>query len=280
MLLQDTLNARHIFCERVFLCEKCFKLCSFVTIKFKNMKPFISLLFLGLFIFNVSAQDILEETRNLDPFNRVIAAHGINVKLIYNDLEEAHVKVKGAALEDVITEVEDMTLKVRMKAKLLQDVTVMVEVSYKQVKYVEANTGAYIETVRPLWGEKVKLYTITGGVIKAESEADDVVAVTSGASTIEVYGKTKHFDAAANLGGKIDAFELKTGNVKVKSNSGSTINVFSSDTIEARASVGGMVNIKGDPSEKDFKSSLGGEIKVIKSNPAFGKDLIRDEDEK
>ncbi|MFB6343380.1 head GIN domain-containing protein [Saccharicrinis sp. FJH62] len=244
------------------------------------MKSFLSLLFLIFFVSAVNAQETLEETRNLDPFNRVIAAHGINVKLIYDDMEQAHVKVKGAALEDVITEVEDMTLKVRMKAKLLQDVTVMVEVSYKQVKYVEANTGAYIETVRPLWGEKVKLYTITGGVIKAESEADEVVAVTSGASTIEVYGKARKFDASANLGGKIDAFELKTGNVMVKSNSGSTVNVFSSDSIEAKASVGSTINVKGDPTEKNFKTSLGGEIKEIKPNPAFGKDLIKDEGDK
>ncbi|MFB6320394.1 head GIN domain-containing protein [Saccharicrinis sp. FJH54] len=246
------------------------------------MKKLLSLLFLMTIVSGLSAQvdSIREETRNLDPFNRVIAAHGINVKLIYNDLEEAHVKVKGAPLEDVITEVEDMTLKVRMKAKLLQDVTVMVDVSYKQVKYIEANTGAYIETVRPLWGEKVKLYAITGGVIKAESTVSEVEAVTSGASTIEIYGKAKQFDANANLGGKVDAFALKTGNVKVKSNSGSTINVYSSDSIQAKASVGGIINIKGDPSEKDFKTSLGGEIKEIKPNPAFGKDLIKDENDK
>lgn len=242
------------------------------------MKPLLSLFFSMILVASVFAEDPLEETRKLEPFNRVIAAHGINVKLVYNDLEEAQVKVKGAGLEDVVTEVEDMTLKVRMKAKLLQDVTVMVRVSYKQLKYIEANTGAYIETVRALWGEYVKMYAITGGVIKAETETDKVDAVTSGASTIEIYGKTKQLEASANLGGKINAFELETGNVTAKSNSGSTVEVFTNDTIRAKASIGGIINIKGNPSEEDLKSSLGGEIKKIDTKPVYGKDLIRDED--
>lgn len=242
------------------------------------MKKIFSTLFMVMILGNLMAQDILEETRKLEPFNRIIAAHGINVKLVYNDLEEAHIKVKGAGLEEVITQVEDMTLKVRMKAKLLQDITVMVDVSYKQIKYLEANTGAYIETERPLWGEYVKLYTITGGVIKAETETDKVNAVSSGASKIEIFGKTSKLEASANLGAEIKAFELKTPNASAKSNSGSTVEVFASDSIYAKASVGGIVKIKGNPQEKEFKSTLGGDIKEIESNPVYGRDLIRDEE--
>jgi hypothetical protein len=223
-------------------------------------------------------ENFLEETRKLDPFNKVIAAHGINVKLVYNDLEEAYVKVKGAGLEEVITEVEDMTLKVRMKARFNQDVTVMVELSYKQLSRIEANTGAYIETVRPLWGESMYVYSVTGGVIKAESEVEKVVAVTSGVSEIELYGKAQQLDATANLGAKIKAFGLKADEVIAHAKSGSDIQILALEKADIKSSLGSVVQLKGDPDDKQFKTSLGGEIKELGLKPEHGLDLIRDAD--
>ena len=236
------------------------------------------LIILMLFLSALSnAQEIKEETRNLSPFNQVIAAHGINVKVIYNDLEEAYIKVKGVGLEDVLTEVEDMILKVRLKATIKKDITVMVEVSYKQLKRLEANTGAYIETERPLWGEYVKLYAITGGVIKAESEVDEVDAVTSGVSTIEIYGRAKKLDAVANLGGKISAFELRCEDVSANSKSGSTIEVYANSQANLKATLGGFLYYRGTPEELTTKATLGGEIKDANKKPHYGRDLIRDE---
>lgn len=241
------------------------------------MKRLFFVAMLVLMSVGVFAQGIMQETRKLDPFNEVIAAHGINVKLIYNDFEEALVKVKGVGIEDVITEVEDLTLKVRLKVGLKKDVTVMVEVSYKQINNIEANTGAYVETERPLWGEKVKLYAITGGIIKAESEVEEVTAVASGVSVVEVYGKAKLFNVTSNLGADIKAFGLMADKVSAHSKSGSKIMVSAVNEIDAKASSGSTIEVKGDPDIKNFKTSLGGEIKEVDVKPNYGIDLIRDE---
>ena len=219
----------------------------------------------------------LREVRALEPFDKVVAAHGINVKLIYNDFEEATVRVKGASLDEVITEVNNMTLKVRMKATLRSNITVLVEVSYKQIKSVEANTGATVITERPLWGETLKLYAITGGKINAEVEAESVEAVSSGASEIEIYGKAKSVQARGNLGAKIDAFDVEAKKVEATSKGGATVMVFASDEADLQASVGGEIQLKGRPFEKKIKSTMGGTVKEMDVKPEHGKDLIRDE---
>jgi hypothetical protein len=225
---------------------------------------------------SIFGQAEVREVRALEPFDKVVAAHGINVKLIYNDFEEATVRVKGASLDEVITEVNNMTLKVRMKATLRSDITVLVEVSYKQIKSVETNTGATVVTERPLWGEKLKLYAITGGKINAEIDAESVEAIASGASEIEIYGKAQSLLARGNLGADIDAFDLEVKKVEASSKGGAMVKVFASEEADLQASVGGEIQLKGRPFEKSFKNTLGGTIKEMDIKPEHGKDLIRD----
>ncbi len=226
----------------------------------------------------VNAQESpLTQVRELEPFERVVAANGINVKLFDNQLEEAEIKVSGVPLENIITEVEGKTLKVRMKVSVKNsDVSVMVNVSYKQLSSLQAITGARIESGRELIAESLSLSASTGGVINAEVEAKEVDASAKAGSEIQLFGKTDKLIAEGVLGGNIKAYKLIAKSVKANSSGGSVVEVYAMEDADLKASLGAEVRVKGSPYEVKERATTGAVIKIL-NKPEHGKDLIRDE---
>lgn len=221
--------------------------------------------------------EVLIQTRELEPFDKVVASNGINVKLYDNQLEEAEITVKGVPLENIITEVIGTTLKVKMKVSVKnKDVSVVVKVSYKNLMEVEAVTGAVIETGRPLTAKELMFKATTGGVIKAEIEAEKVKASASAGSDVQLFGKAGELDASSVLGGSIKAFKLKSKVVKAKASGGSVVEVYAMEEADLSAKFGATLRMKGTPSEIKKSSSTGGEIEIVNTSE-YGKDLIRDD---
>lgn len=240
------------------------------------MKFIISICLLLMPLITSYGENKQTEERKLGPFNKIIAAQGINVILIEEDKEQAVIKIQNASPSDVVTIIKGTTLKVRMKAKLQKGVSVIVEVSYKNLIEIEANTGATIETKHQVFGDKLTLTATTAGKIMAKAEVTKLKITSGQGSQVFADGKCDKLDCAVNTGGMINANKLtaKTANARVLGGGRCEVRVIKN--ITASATAGGRIIYYGNPEHEKIKTTLGGVIEKKSYNKPYGEDLIRD----
>ena len=233
--------------------------------------------FLLSFLTKLVAGEI-REVRQLDGFDKIIAAQGINVILIEEDKEQALIRIENASPSDVITLVKGSTLKVRMKTKVLKDVSVVVEVSYKQLKSIEANTGATVEMRHQIFGDNIDIIAITAGKVLAKSETKSIYVKSGQGSVVELDGVCDKLKCSVNTGGLIKATNMTAKNVSAKVLGGGRCELYVTESIDANVTAGGKIIYKGDPKSESIKTSLGGTVEKKSYKHRFGEDLIKDKE--
>lgn len=242
------------------------------------MKKIISATILLLCLLTQLTAGEIREVRELDSFDKIIAGQGINVILIEEDKEQALIRIENASPSDVITVVKGSTLKVRMKTKILKDVSVIVEVSYNQLKSIEANTGATVETKHQIFGDKIELTAITAGKILAKSETKSVSVKSGQGSVVELDGVCDKLECSVNTGGLIKATNMTAKNVTAKVLGGGRCEVYVTESIDAKATAGGKIIYKGNPKSESVKTTLGGTVEKKSYKYRFGEELIKDKE--
>lgn len=247
------------------------------------MKYFTPTRLLAFFLFicsasiSLTAQEELSETRSLDTFETITATNGINILLRKGSDEKAEVRIANGLLSDVITEVSNGTLKVKMRPQINKELSVLVVVYYKTLNEITMTKGASLETKTVLLTNRLKMSAKTGGSIKAEIECNDVQINASGGADVALYGWAKRFEASSNTKAKILAKTLNADRALVKAATGAEIWVKPKEYLEAVANTGGTIFYVSTPKKKTIKESSGGEVrnKTVK----IGNDLIRNVDE-
>lgn len=240
------------------------------------MRRFLAVILCIIPFISIFGANESTEIRELEPFNKIIAAQGINVILIEEDKEQALIRIENAAPSDVVTFVKGTTLKVRMKAKLQKDVSVIVEVSYKKLIEIEANTGATVETRHQVFGDKLSLIANTAGKIMAKAEVTKLNITSGQGSQVYADGVCDKLDCSVNTGGTIYANKLKAKNVDASVLGGGRCEVRVSKSISASATAGGKIIYYGNPEHEKIRTTLGGVIEQKSYNKPYGEDLIRD----
>ncbi len=212
-----------------------------------------------LFSVNTFAEELIE-TRQLEPFNKIVASNGINVSLRNSNEEKVDVKIENGLLSEVITEVQDGTLKIKLKAQVNSELSVLLVVYYKDLVDITTNKGACISTKDILITDKLNITTNTGGELRAEIQCKDVKASGFGVSTTSLYGWADRLEVKATAGADIFAKTLKSKNVFAKASSGSEVWVKPKNYLEANASMGATIYYTQKPEKINEKVTTGGEI--------------------
>ena len=236
---------------------------------------FILLLSLGINP-NIQAQEELIETRSLDTFSKISATNGINTQLRKSSEEKVEIRISNGLLSDVITEVSNGTLKVKMRPQINKELSVMVVIYYKTLEAINITKGASLTTKTVILTDKISINAKTGGDIKAEIECNDVHVSATGGGQITLYGWAKRFEASANTKAKIQAKTLNTDKAIIRAATGGEVWVKPKEYLEAIANTGGTIFYTSAPKKLNERISSGGEVrnKTVK----IGDDLIRNAD--
>jgi len=225
------------------------------------MKLTNTIFLLFAIIFSINAQEPDHtQIRKVGSFDKVKAAKGINVTLIEGDKEEVDVHIKNAEVGDVITEVKKRKLIIKMKTKIYKDMAVQVYVTYKQLREIDAGSGATIDAENTIYAESLKLRAGTDSNLKLEVDVNNL-EVNGSACKIEIEGTTKFQEVSIGTGGKYLAYELDSKEAYAKATLGSVVEVTVEDKISATAGSGGTVTYLGDPNKIEKKESTGGKIR-------------------
>lgn len=110
-------------------------------------------------------------------------------------------------------------------------------------------------------GERLELDASSGADIRVTgAKLGTVVASSSSGSDIELSGTAERIEAEASSGAGIDAEDLVAAEATAESSSGSNISVHATGSLRADASSGGDVEVHGNPAEREFDSSRGGDV--------------------
>lgn len=200
------------------------------------------------------------QIRKLGSFDKVKASKGINVTLIEGETEEVDVHIKNAEVSDVITTIKNRELQIKMKTKIYKDMAVQVYVTYKQLREIDAGSGASIDAENTIYAETLKLRGGTESNIILDVDVNNL-DVNGSTSKIELAGKTKYQEVNIGTGGKYHAYNLECEETYVKSTLGSIVEVVANKKLGATAGSGGVVYYKGEPQIIEKSENTGGKIK-------------------
>lgn len=234
---------------------------------------------LPLLLFSILIQaEELSETRSLEPFNEIIATNGVNVTLRKGSSNKADIQISNALLSDLITEVKNNKLKLKLRPQINKELSVLVTITYQQLKVITATKGASIQTRTVMLTDALTFNSNTGGNIKAEVECKSIIANANGGGKISLYGWTDRLDTKAGTKSQIDTKKLESEKAIAKATGGAEVWVKPKNYLEAICNTGGTVYYTNKPTKLNQRISSGGELISKVNEQRIGYDLIKDEE--
>lgn len=219
-----------------------------------------------LFVFGtviaISSYGQKKQERKLSDFDAVTVSSAINLYLKQGSETKAVVEVDGIDLERVLTEVSGGKLRISLrKNNTYRSTHVKVYLTYKHLEYISASSAADVYSESVIKTDDLEINASSAASMELDIDVKDLEMAVSSAGDIELKGRAIDISGTASSAGDIDAFDLvcKTADVRASSAGGIRINV--TGEIEARASSGGSVKYKGNPSTSNTDSSSGGSVR-------------------
>lgn len=201
------------------------------------------------------------KNKNVGDFNEVKVFDLIKVSLVKSD--ENKVMITGEDVDDVEIIIKNNTLKVRMKFDRSFDGTkTFVAIHYTDLKVIDANEGAIVVGNELITQDNIELRAQEGASIIVGLDVDTVNVRAVSGGIIETRGKANTQDITLNTGGIYEGRDFETKNTTVKVRAAGEAEVKASNSVDARITAGGNIDIYGDPQIVTKKQTFGGSIKV------------------
>lgn len=84
----------------------------------------------------------------------------------------------------------------------------------------------------------------------------------SSGSELAITGQCQRLDVKASSGAQVGAYGLRCAAVRTSPSSGADVDITATQTVTAKASSGGDVSVKGNPSETDVTHATSGAVRI------------------
>jgi len=195
------------------------------------------------------------ETRKIGAFKGVKVSQAIDLYLKKADKESAKVMITGGDLEDVITEVDGTTLRVKMRDTrgFFSKVDVKVYVTYVNLEKISASSASSVFSEGIIKANNMDVGVSSAANVEIAVDAASMMVDVSSAGEVVLEGKSPNLEV-----------EVESETVKASASSGGDAKISVSKDLEAHASSGADIRYRGNPSRTNTHSSSGGSVK--KSN--------------
>ncbi len=201
------------------------------------------------------------EKREIDSFDKIEVTGNVKVEMKLGEEESLEMKALYIDPADIITEVEDRLLKIKVKSGLFDDdIDVNIRLTYKEIREITSNASAEIEVKELIKGDKLFVEATSGGrvLIKVDLNAIELKAYQG--AHIDVTGKCKTQESFINTGGVLSASNFECDEVFIRMNTGGKAEVIANKKIEAKVNTKATLSLFGKPTEENLKTTLGGHI--------------------
>ncbi len=230
--------------------------------KVYDMRSFVVIGLLLVLVNPLWAQS--SEVRSVGSFSGIKSAEAVDVYLKKGDKESVRVETTGTSLSDVITEISGSYLKIHMASGNYRRTNVKVYVTYVNLDKISASSASNVFSEGTIKTSEIEINASSAASVEVSLDANKVTADVSSAGDIVLEGRAVLMEAEASSAGDIDAYRLESESVRARANSAGSVKVTATKSLDARASSGGDVRYRGNPTKTNTDSSSGGSVK--KSN--------------
>lgn len=205
-----------------------------------------------------------KEARQLKAFNELKVYGRFDVILVKGDAESVTIESTETEVGNVLTEVEDGKLRIRMKTNYFKDTQVKVVITFKQqLREIIASAGAVVDA-GTLESKKFKIETNSGAELKGEVITDSLTTITTQGSLLTLSGKANYYDVQVSTGGQLTAYLLNAQEARARVNAGGYAKITVKEKLDAAVNMGGNISYKGEPKEVKQGTTMGGSITQIR----------------
>lgn len=195
-------------------------------------------------------------TRNVGEFSSIKVYDKITVTLYHSG--ENRVESNNSDVEIVN---KNGDLKIRMiPTKIMQGDQTSVKVFYDEICDLKASQGSTISADADLECSSLSLTSNEASKINLMISTGDLVAKLNSGGMISVSGKAETQEIIVNSGGKFSGKDVDSLTAKVTSNAGGNAQVYAEENITATTRAGGVIDVYGNPTEREVKNIIGGKI--------------------
>lgn len=216
------------------------------------MKRIANTIFAALIIFSctlkASAQS--EVTRQVSGFNKLSTSGPFTVHVKIDGTESLKISASAEALNNIETEVEDGTLKVKVKYNthwIKKDYgAIDVYITAKSLSSVTNAGSGEMNIDGSLTGDKVSVVLSGSGSVKTVIKSSDLKVVLSGSGSMHLSGHSSDAAISISGSGEVKAKELTTSTVSAIITGSGNIYISADKTITAHLIGSGNVMYSGN----------------------------------
>lgn len=209
--------------------------------------------------FSLFAQNI--EKRTIDSFDKIEVTGNIKVEMKLGNKESLEIKAKHVDPSEVVTEVEDKLLKIKMKSNLFEEeVQAIIKLTFTEIREITSNASAEIVFKDKIVGDKIFAEATSGGRIIMEVDLSAIELKSYQGAHIDVSGTCKIQESFINTGGVLAASNFACDEVYIRMNTGGNAEIIANKKIEANVNTGARLSFFGNPDEESLNTTLGGKI--------------------
>lgn len=204
--------------------------------------------------------NVVEEERRVSDFDEIKVSRGMNVHITYGNETKVLVKADENLVDAIVTSVEGDKLVITTQQNIRRATSKEVYVTVPGLESIKTSSGSNVYSENTLIVNDFDISASSGSNIKLTIEADGINAGASSGSNIRLEGKAESINASASSGANIKAEDLRTRNSELKVSSGANIWCNTSNHLQGKASSGGNIFYRGEPSQTDISKSSGGNV--------------------
>ena len=180
------------------------------------------------------AQDRATATRAMDPFHAINVSSEIEAELILSKEESVKLDLKGAETGQMITEVENGVLKIRMKTGSYKEASLKVQIYFKDLTAIEATGRAAVWSYEDLFTGNMEIELFNGGAVRLGLYCDTLTVNLSQGSILSLKGEGETAKLKVNTNATFNGYEFSCKDVEVNATSTGKAKISVSNSLKAR----------------------------------------------
>ena len=203
---------------------------------------------------------VLKEERIVAPYSALNVMHGVQVFLKQSDEPYLEIEADSNLIENIITEVEQGVLTIRLEQLILDYKAMNIYISVSDLDQIMLSSGVHLNTEGSFQTESIMILASSGSEFDMNIEARYLSSNISSGAIGNLSGNVMDLQIESSSGAELYANNLKAQSVRVEVSSGSVVDIYVSGDLTANASSGGIVEYAGNPATDDISTSSGGEV--------------------
>lgn len=195
-------------------------------------------------------------------FKEVIGVGKVKIKLVPD--AENFAQIIGSEEESSNVKISFSNNAIKIQAlQFWKGDYINVEVHYTSLTSINMDAGAQAYTASRLSSKNLEISASAGSDVNADVECDNLNLKSGQGSNIEFTGTADNLSATANTGAIIDGSKAVAESCTLTSNTGAEITIKTCESMQGKASTGGIVYYIIKPNDLSVKKNTGGEVKLL-----------------